>query len=127
MGTMIDDADVSFALVCLKTGAVLEALNASARGARLTDLAAASPELFRSGVDMDLGSLLARLGADLKDESFHEIVFMSRRTAHVVQRLLRRPDVALLAVSTDTDKLGLMLASVRARVAALEAAGEAGA
>jgi hypothetical protein len=127
MATLIDDADISFALVCLKTGVVLESLHAGTPIARMQDLAAAAPELFRSGAGMDLGALFTRLGSELRIDSFQEIVFMSRRTAHVVQRLTRRPDVALLAVSVDAKKLGLLLAGVRARLSALEAVAEAGA
>jgi hypothetical protein len=126
MATLVDDADISYALVCLKTGVVLDALRGGAPIARMQDLAAAAPELFRSGAPADLGALFARLGSDLQSDSFHEIVFMSQRTAHVVQRLRERPDVALLAVSMDTKKLGLMLSGVRARLLELGASQGAG-
>jgi hypothetical protein len=118
MAVLIDDADVSYALVCLKTGVVLESFQAGAAIARLQDLASAAPELFRAS---DFRALFARLGSELKSDSFQEVVFMSQRCEHVVQRLSKREDVALLAVSVDAKKLGLMLSGVRARMLALEA------
>lgn len=118
--TLVEDADISYALVCLKTGAMLESLDPAAPTARMQDLASATPELFQAGAPADFGAFFTRLGSEQKRTSFQEIVFMSAQNAHVVQRLSHRPDVALVAVSVDAKKLGLMLSGVRARMLRLE-------
>jgi hypothetical protein len=120
MATMIDDSEINYALISLKTGEVLDSAEL-VLGARMQDLAAAAPELFRAGNPDDRQALFQRLGSELKSDSFQEIVFVSARSAHVVQRLAQQPELALLAVSTDTRKLGLMLSGVRARLLQLEA------
>lgn len=112
--TGLDDSDISFALVCLKTGALLEVFDARPASARVEDLAAASAELFRAGNPGDLSALFKRLGSLHEGDSFHEIVFVSPSAAHVVQRLPNKPSVALLAVSVDPSKLALMLSGVHA-------------
>jgi hypothetical protein len=117
------DADVSYALVCLKTGALLELLDGRAADARMQDLAAASPELFRAGRPTELAALFAQLGSQRAIESFQEILFVSERAIYVAQLLTTRPGVALVAASVDAGKLGLILSGVRAHTAQLEAAG----
>jgi hypothetical protein len=108
----LDDGDISYALVCLKTGALLEVFGGSPASARVEDLAAASAELFRAGNPANLAALFERLGSQYRGELFQEIVFVSARAAHVVQRLAEKPEVALLAVSVDAGKLALMLSGV---------------
>jgi hypothetical protein len=117
----LDDGEISYALVCLKTGALLGDSAASAPLARLEDLAAASPELFRAGRPEDLGALFGRFGSEHKGDVFREMVFVSTRAAYVVQRLPHQAQVALIAVSVDPSKLALMLSGVRARVLEQEA------
>lgn len=117
-----DDADITYALVCLKTGVLLGTpADGSCPSARLSDLADAAPELFRAGTHTDFGALFAPLGSEQSKGPFQEIVFVSANNVHVAQRLLRRPDVALVALSSEIHKLGLMLSGVRARLLELEA------
>jgi hypothetical protein len=117
-----DDADITYALVCLKTGALLRTPADGPRpSVRLIDLAAAARELFRAGAHTDFGALFAPLGSEQSKGPFQEIVFMSAHKVHVAQRLLGRPDVALVALSSELHKLGLMLSGVRARLLELEA------
>jgi hypothetical protein len=120
--SLVEDSHIHYAVVCLKTGLVLELFEGAATCAALEDLASAAPELLRAGAPADLGAFFARLGSERKGDAFQEIVFMSGVRAHVVQRLLQRPDLALLAVSTDAKMLGLMLSGVRERMLALERA-----
>jgi hypothetical protein len=47
---------------------------------------------------------------------------ISDKRVHVVQRLEADPDTALLAVSEDVNKLGLVLSGVRERTLKLRAA-----
>jgi len=68
--------------------------------------------------------LLARLSGDKWNAGVHEIVFMSPQAVHVVQRLAQKPELALVAVSEDGKKIGLMLSGVRARALELEAQAE---
>ncbi len=119
MGVMSDDAEICFALVDLKTGTPL-ALSEGVGSSRLQDLCSAAPELFRAGAPAELAALLARLSANAPSAGVQEIVFMSPHAVHVVQRVARKPELALLAVSEDTHKLGLMLSGVRARALQLE-------
>ena len=109
-----DDADISYALVCLKTGAVL-GTDSRQHAGLLEDLAAASPELFMAGRRAELTAIFTRLGSQQTEQSFQEIVLVSRQCAHVVQRLPGRHDTALLAVCRDIRKLALVRACVRAR------------
>lgn len=120
MGTLVDDAAIHYALVDLKTGLSLSSAELSS--ARLQDLASATPELFRAGGTADFSALFSRLSGEPASSTFQEIVLMSARAAHVVQRAVRRPDLALVAVSEDTTKLGMMLSGVRTRMLELEAA-----
>lgn len=109
------EADIAYALISLKTGLVLGPLSGRL-SRRLEDLAAAAPELFRSSPSSDFGPLFTRLGSQDGSQSFQEIVVISAQHAHVVQRLPNRPDTALLAVSEDSKKLGLLLSGVRAHL-----------
>ena len=122
MGALSDDADICYALVDLKTGTPL-ALGEGVGSVRLQDLCSAVPELFRAGAPAELATLLARLSADASAD-VQDIVFMSSHAVHVVQRLARKPELALVAVSEDTNKLGLMLSGVRARALSLESRSE---
>lgn len=116
-----DDASIVVALVCLKTGVVLADLKVLHARESYERLAEAVPELFGTSLRSDLGATFARLGSDRRGETFHEMVFMSARSAHVVQRLRGRPDQAVIAVGSTADQLGLMLSCVRARALSLEA------
>ena len=49
---------------------------------------------------------------------------MSSHAVHVVQRLALKPELALVAVSEDTNKLGLMLSGARARALSLDSPAE---
>jgi hypothetical protein len=116
------DPSISYALVCLKTGSVLEVLAPQSTSSGLEDLAAATPELFRADASLQLSAVFARLGASSSGEAFQEIVLVSPARASAVQRLRHPPETALLAQCDDCSKLGLLLSGVRARVQQLEAA-----
>lgn len=113
--------DICYALVCLRTGALLEHAEAGPLIERMKNFASAAPEVFRASTSYDFGPLFARLGSDRSADAFQEVVFVSGQCAHVAQRMRHRPEVALVAVSTDVEKLGLMLSGVRARALVLEA------
>jgi hypothetical protein len=115
------DGEIYYALVCLKTGAVLGVLDDSALSDRMRTLATAAPELFGAASKTDLSPLFARIGSEHCDDAFHEVILVSATSAHIVQRLRKLPDVALMAISTDAGQLGLMLSGMRARVLQLEA------
>jgi hypothetical protein len=114
-----EDEGISYALVCLRTGAVLGATGGTLDG-RLENLAAASAELLQTHGALDLSSLFVTLGSRKREDGFRELVLLSDDCVYVVQRSLGRPDTALLAVGAASRKLGLLLSSVRARFAALE-------
>jgi hypothetical protein len=120
MAAPLDDPEIRYALVSLKTGTAVGSSEVL-ESARLQDLCAAAPELFRAGAASELTALLARLSGETACQGVHEIVFMSQRAVHVVQRVACKPDLALVAVCEDGKKLGLMLSGVHARALQLEA------
>lgn len=115
-----DDTDISYALVDLKSGTVLDTASGGALGQRLADLGSAAPELFRAGAGTDFSTLFKRLGSERNGDSFQEIVLLSPTRAHVVQRVPSRPGLALVASSTDIRKVGLLLFGAHARITQLE-------
>jgi hypothetical protein len=123
MATLIDDAAIFYALLDLKSGSPLSLTESGS--ARVEDIASAAPELFRAGAPADFSALFSRLSGETVSAWAQEIVLMSAGAAHVVQRGARRPDLALVAVSEDTRKLGLMLSGVRTRMLELEVAWQA--
>jgi hypothetical protein len=117
---MSSDPEVAYALVCLRSGELLEALD----GAPLSGLsswARPASELLRAGQMADLAPLFARLGTEQTTESFHEIVLVSSTGVRVMQRMLHAPSRAILAVSRDPHKLAMMLSGVRVRAQSSEA------
>jgi hypothetical protein len=110
---------ISCALVCLRTGCVLEMLG-GACVPRVTELANAAAALLGEPVPDALVTAFVRLGSEREEPSFPELSFVSAAGAHVLQRL--RQDLALVAVSDDPENLGAVLSAARARRSALEGA-----
>ena len=69
----------------------------------------------------DLAPLFRRLGSEDASDSFQEIVLLSERKVHVVQRVRTAPPRAVIAMSPDPKKLALMLSGVHAHRQRLEA------
>ena len=109
-----NDTEISYALACLKTGMVLASLRDAVRGVHAHDLTLRSLRPSTDEAPNDLGEVLQRVGSDIHRDSFQELVFVSVSMVHVVQRLPRRPDIAVVALCADRQKLGLMLFGVRA-------------
>ncbi len=113
------DPDISYAVACLRTGDVLDWLGREPVPA-LEHWPSSVPELLRAHQNVDLAPVFARLGCEEPIDAFQETVLLSNRKAHVVQRLRRMPERAVLAVSDDPKKLALMLLGVRMHAQLLE-------
>jgi hypothetical protein len=110
---------ISSALASTQSGSLLEP-----RGApqQLQDLAATLPEIFGTLDQECLRRVAERVGAASASQQLSEVLLFSDSCLHVMQPLLGRPGVALLAVSPATSSVGLVLSQVRARAAELEEA-----
>jgi hypothetical protein len=107
--------DVSCALVCLRRGAVL-----SSHGpidGRLEGLAAAASELLLAEQGSELAPVLASLDSQEQAGALQEVVVISERHVHVVQRGHTQPDIAVVAVAELGRGLGLTLSNLRASLA----------
>lgn len=113
-------ADYSYGVASLRTGALDEASVAGPSIDKLTDLAGTLPEIFGTVDGPRLGRLWARLGAEEGRSSFREILIISDEQVHVVEPLDKRPDRALLTVTSMGSSLGLVLSTVHAKVSELE-------
>ena len=122
-GGSFDESDHP-GLVCAaastRTGALLDESIAGSARERLEGLAAALPELVGTLDPSCLDRISERLGGELRAQAFSEILLLSDKHLHLIQPLLRRPGIALLAVCPTTSSTGLVLSAIRARVAALE-------
>lgn len=121
MSSAHDEAALSCALVCVKTGVVLASSEASL-DPRLEVLAATATELLQVDSSIDFAALLAELeprGGSGRG-SFQELVLISTAQVHVVARSRTRPEATLVASAEHTRALGLLLSTVRARLAQLE-------
>lgn len=112
--------DFTWAVACMRTGVLLGQAGETPPTAELESLAATLPEVFGTADP----SLLSRVAARLEDEPgphpFGEVLLLSEHHVHVIQPLTKHPGVALLAVSSAANAVGLVLSQVHARVAALE-------
>ncbi|MGC4092769.1 MAG: hypothetical protein QM756_33780 [Polyangiaceae bacterium] len=108
-----------FAVACLRTGIVLELLGPGDQMLDAEQLAAILPQLFNAPAT-DWGAIFSRLGAEAGD-AFQDIVLVTDARVHVVQRLREPAETALIAVAEGTTNVGLVLSSVRAKVAEIEA------
>jgi hypothetical protein len=116
---LLSPPTVRYALICLRTGTLLESLDDEVPPARLSSLASRAPDLL--GDDgMQWPALFARLGSPLDGESFRELVLVSAGHVYVLERLTHRPDVALAAVGLAGEGLGLVLAGVHGKLAELD-------
>lgn len=108
------------ALACLRTGVVLELFGEADGELDVDALAAVLPQLFGSVSAADWSALFERLGAG--DESGgNDVILLGENAVHVVQRLARPPDTALVAVASGTTNVGLVMSLVRKKAAELEA------
>ncbi len=115
------DHEIRYALICLKTGMVLEVLDGKPSDARLEGLAQAAPELCNTSQSAEFTLLFARLGSDGKSHKFGELALVSPDHVHVIERLRDRPNVALAALGPGGLHLGLVLSGIRRKLMELEA------
>lgn len=112
--------NVTWAVACMRTGVLLGQPNFGPLTEQIENLAATLPEVFGT---VDLG-WLERIAAQLETEPgqhpFGEVLLLSENHVHVIQPLTRHRGVALLAVSSAANAVGLVLSQVHAQVAALE-------
>lgn len=120
--TELESSEIVYALVCLRTGLVVSALDADAPTPRLVALAEAASQLFGAEKTARWASSFARLGGQQGEESddCRRMVMVSAGRVHVIERLTHRPDVALAAISLSGEGLGLVLSGVRAKLEKLD-------
>lgn len=106
---------IRYALVNLHSGALVRALDDQEGCARLTLCAERARDLLASGDDVDWASLFGRLGEKLAQQEFQELVLVSAGRVYVLERLSRRPGLALAAVAVAGEGLGLVLAGVHGK------------
>lgn len=117
----MNEGEIAYALVCLRSGIVLDTLG-DTRAERMVGWAAAAPELFRDDQRAIWCSLFARVGGDAQSR-FREFVLVSADRVHVLERIGPAGDVALVAVSSADTNLAVVLSAVRRRVAEVEQEG----
>ncbi len=119
-GEMKAEGEVTYALICLRTGVVLQVLDGKPSNARLEGLAQAAPELCNSNETADFSLLFARIGSDGRSSHFSEHTLVSPDCVHVIERLRDRPDVALVALGPGAVHLGIVLSGIRRKLRELE-------
>ena len=114
--------DISYALANVRNGALLEPAIPGPSGAldeaaeQMANLAATLPDLFGTVDPSCLGRICDRMGGEDSGATFGEILLISPKHTHVIHLLPGQPGVALLAMSSATARIGLILAAVRARI-----------
>lgn len=112
--------NVTWAVACMRTGVLLGQPNLASATEQIENLAATLPEVFGT---VDLG-WLERIASPLDSEPGEhpcgEVLLLSESHVHVIEPLKRHRGVALLAVSSAANAVGLVLSQVHAQVAALE-------
>ena len=112
--------DVVHALASMQSGTLLECDATGADRQRLEDLAATIPSLFAVRDLAPLQRVLARLGSEGAQGYLREVLFVSGERVHVMKPLTRRQGVALLATSSASNNVGLVLSAVHQRATELE-------
>ncbi len=100
------------ALASLRTGALLGEHEPSPSRSALEDLAMTVPEIFGT---LELGCLsriAQRLGVDAGEGEQLEVLLLSESRVQVVLPLARDPELALLAISQEVGKIGLVLSQL---------------
>lgn len=103
-----------------RTGAVLRNLGGGAVSEQLTELAATLPEIFGTPDGDCLERVALRLGAEPGCVPLAEVLLLSTSRVHVIQPLSSSNDQAVVASVASGPSVGLILAQVHARAAALE-------
>ncbi|MEO7033476.1 MAG: hypothetical protein ABI548_06360 [Polyangiaceae bacterium] len=109
----INALEIAYAVARIRTGALVEEPVANELGALLEGLAATLPDLFGTVDPSCLERLSDRSGGSEGAGTFAEILVISPKHTHVIQRLAQRPGFALLAVSPASGSIGLVLTAVR--------------
>lgn len=112
--------EVSFALGSTHSGGLLGAASEPETAEQLENLAATLPEIFGTVDPACLDRIATRLCGEAAGEGFGEVLLLSEHRVHVIRPLKTRPQVALVATSASTNRIGLVLSEVYARAAALE-------
>jgi hypothetical protein len=110
----------TWAVGCMRTGVLLGPPSSAAPRAQIENLAATLPELFGTVDAAWLERIAAQLETEPDARRFGEVLLLSDQHVHVIQPLKHHRGVALLAVSSASNAVGLVLSQVHAQVAALE-------
>ena len=110
--------EVSMATASLSSGVLVQGPSDVAAREQLQELAFTAPEIFGT---LELGCLsriAQRLGIETDGDELIELVLLSESRVQVIHPLVDTPELALLAVSHEVGKIGLVLSEVHARVSA---------
>jgi hypothetical protein len=111
---------VAFAVGSLQSGGLLCSSSEPSHDEQLEALAATLPEIFGTVDPACLDRIAMRLCGETSGEGFAEVLLLSELRLHVARPLVRQENRALVAVSSATHRIGLVLSEVHARAAALE-------
>jgi hypothetical protein len=111
--------EVFHALASMQSGELVECDAPVPARLRLEELAATLPSLFGAADLAPLERVLGRFGSE-GGESLREVLLVSGEHVHVMKPLSRRRGVALIAMSTAKNSIGLVLSAVHQRAAELE-------
>jgi hypothetical protein len=125
-GSVVNIADdvgapnVTWAVACMRTGVLLGQPSSGTSTEQIENLAATLPEVFGT-VDLGwLDRIATQLDTEPGEHPFGEVLLLSENYVHVIQPLTKHRGVALRAVSSAANAVGLVLSQVHAQVAALE-------
>ncbi len=112
-GPVPDDGALTSAVVTIRTGHCVEASPDAGGGHPLTEVAAALPEIFGT-TDVGGNRALGRLQAGSLE--LEDLVLISPARVHVVQRLPKDEDRALVSVAKRGGSIGWIVSESRARL-----------
>lgn len=112
--------EVAFALGSTQSGGLLGVASEPETAEQLENLAATLPEIFGTVDPACLDRIATRLCGEGAGDGFGEVLLLSEHRVHVIRPLKTRPQVALVATSAATHRIGLVLSEVHARATALE-------
>jgi hypothetical protein len=114
------EIDVAFAVGSLQSGGLVGPPSDPAHADSLEALAATLPEIFGTVDPACLDRIAARLCGEVSGQGFAEVLLISESQVQVVRPLARGQNSALVALSSATHKIGLVLSQVHARASSLE-------
>ena len=113
--------DVVRAIASMRTGMLIECEVHGAALRQLEDLAAIVPSVLGTNDLSPFDKVLGRLAGESSEPSLREVLMVSAEHVHVMRPLARKSGFALLAISPNSNSVGLVLSLVRQWALEIEA------